>query len=67
MTIIKQNNMTYQHKIIFFTFGTGLSMSSGWVPIYLLPMFWNRRKLILIPKPNQNGENPSNWVWFGRV
>jgi len=38
MTIIKQNNMAYQHKIIFYIqdmFGYGF----GWVSTYPLPMF----------------------------
>jgi len=30
-------------------------------------VFWNRGKPKPIPKPSQNGENPSNWVWFGWV
>jgi len=37
MTIIKQNNMTYQDKVVF-TFGTGMDMGLGWVPIYPLPV-----------------------------
>jgi len=68
MTIIKQNNMAYQHKIIFYIwdgFGYGFGVGT-YIPVTrLIPVFWNRGKLIPIPKPSQNGENPSNWVWFG--
>jgi len=70
MTIIKQNNMTYQHKIIFCIWdGFGYRFGVGtYIPVTRpIPVFWNRGKLILIPKPSQNGKNPSNWVWFGRV
>jgi len=31
------------------------------------PMFWNRGKPNPIPKPSQNEENLSNWVWYGWV
>jgi len=69
-TIINQNNMAYQHKAIFFIrdeFGYGFEVST-YIPVTCpIPVFWNRRKLKLKPKPNQNGENPSNWIWFGRV
>jgi len=29
-----------------------------------VPVFWIRKKLKHIPKPSQNGKNPSNYVWF---
>jgi len=70
MTIIKQNNMTYQHKIIFyiwdgFEYGFGVGT---YIPVTRsIPVFGNWGKPILVPKPSQTGENPSNWVWFGRV
>jgi len=65
-TIIKQNNMTYKHKVIF-SIWDGFGYDFG-VGTYILvtrpiPVFWNREK----SKPGQNGKNPSNWVWFGRV
>jgi len=69
-TIIKQNNMTYQDKIIFYIrdgsrygFGVGTYI----LVTRLIPVFLNREKPKLIPKPSQNGENSSNWVWFGWV
>jgi hypothetical protein len=70
MTIIKQNSMTYQHKVIFYIwdgyeFGFGVGT---YIPVIrLIPVFCNREKPIPISKPSQNGENPSNWGWFGRV
>ena len=69
-TIIKQNNMTYQHKIVFcirdeFVYGFGVDT---YIPVTRpIPVFWNRGKPKPIPIPSQNGENPSNWVWFGWV
>jgi len=70
MTIIKQNNMTNQHKVIFYIwggFGYGFGVGT-YIPVTRpIPVFWNREKPIPIPKPSQNGENPSNWVWFGWV
>jgi len=52
-------------------------LHSGWVWVWVLGtyipvtrpirMFWNRRKLKLIPKPSQKGENPSNWIWFRQI
>jgi len=66
MTIIKQNNMTYQYKIIFYIwdrFGYGFRVGT-YIPVTRpIPVFWNRGKPIPIPKPRQNEENPSNWVW----
>jgi len=48
-TIIKQNNMIYQHKVIF-CIQDEFDMGSGWVPIYLLP----------VPYPCfEIGENPN--------
>jgi len=67
-TIIKQNNMTYQRKIIFCIcdgFGHGFGVSTYILVTRPVPVFWNRGKLR--PKLNENEENPSNWVWFGRV
>jgi len=70
MTIIKQNNMIYQHKIIFYIwdgFGYGFGVGT-YIPVTCpIPVFWNREKPILVPKPSQNIENPSNWVWYRRV
>jgi hypothetical protein len=66
MAIIKQNNMTHQYKVIFyirdwFQFGFGVG---NYMPVtHPITVLWNRG----IPKPNQKGENPSYWVWFGRV
>jgi len=37
MTIIKQNNTTYQHKLIFYIWD-GFGYGFGWVPIYPLPV-----------------------------
>jgi hypothetical protein len=70
MTIIKQNNMTYQHKVIFYIrdgFGFRFRVDT-YIPVTrLIPVFLNQGKPKPIPKPSQNGENPSNWVWFGWV
>jgi len=70
MTIIKQNNITYQHKIIFYIrdgFRYGFEVGTYILVICHIPVFWNRGKPKSIFKPSQNGENPSNWVWFGRI
>jgi len=67
--IIKQNIMAYQHKIIFciqdgFVYGFRVGT---YIPVTRsIPVFSNRGKPKLIPKPSQNGEYPLNWVWFGR-
>jgi len=65
MTIIKQNNMTYQDKVVFYIWdGYGYGFGVGtYIPVTRpIPIFWNRGKPIPIPipKPSQNGENPSN-------
>jgi len=69
MTIIKQNNI-YQQKVIFYIwdeFGYGFGVAT-YIPITRpIPVFWNRGKPIPIPKPSQNGKNPSNLVWYERV
>jgi hypothetical protein len=66
-TIIKQNNMAYQHKAFFCIrdgFGYGFGVGN-YIPVTRpIPMFWNQGKPKPIPKLSQNGENPSNWVWF---
>ncbi|AES92431.1 transmembrane protein, putative [Medicago truncatula] len=51
--------MTYQHEVIFyiwdeFRYGFGVGT---YIPV----------TRVLKPKPSQNGKNPSNWVWFGRI
>ena len=47
MTIIKQNNMVYQHKVIFYIrdgFGYGFGVGT-YIPVTCpIPMFWNQRK-----------------------
>jgi len=62
--------MAYQYKVIFYIrdgFGYGFGVGT-YIPVTCsIPVFWNRGKPELIPEPSQNGENPSNWVWFGRV
>jgi len=62
-TIIKQNNMTCQHKVIFCIrdeFGYGFGVGT-YIPVTLpIPVFWNRGKPKLIPKPRQNGEKLSH-------
>jgi len=63
MTIIKQNNMTYQHKIIFYIwdgFEYGFRVGTYILVTRFITVFWNQRKPIPIPKPSQTGENPSN-------
>jgi len=58
--------MAYQHKVVFYFwdgFGYGFGVDT-YIPVTRpIPVFWNRGK----PKSSQNGENPSNWVWYGRV
>jgi len=57
--IIKQNKIAYQHKVIFcirdgFEYRFGMST---YIPVTRpIPVFWNRGKLKLIPKPSQNGK-----------
>jgi len=68
--IIKQNNMAYQHKIIFCIrdgFGYGFGVGTNILVIRLIPVFRNRRKSKLIPNFSQNIENSLYWVWFGRI
>jgi len=60
--------MAYQHKVIFYIWdGFGYRLGVGtYIPVTRpIPVFWNRGKPI--PQPSQTGENPSIWVWFGRV
>jgi len=69
-TIIKQITSHINIKVIFCIWdGFGYEFGVGtYIPITrLIPMFWNRGKPKFIPKPSQNRENPSNWVWFGWV
>ena len=67
-TIIKQNNMTYQHKLIF-CIRNGFEYGSGWVPIYSLPVqypcFEIGENPNSYPNPIKTKKNSSNWVWFG--
>jgi len=55
--IIKQNNMAYQHNVIFY------------IRYGLYTHYPSHTRVLKSgkPKPSQNGENTSNWVWFGRV
>ena len=68
MTIIKQNNMTYQHKIIFYIwdrFVYGFAVGS-YIFVTSCMCFEIGEK----PYPyklSQNRKNLSNWVWFGWV
>jgi len=58
-TIIKQNSMAYQHKVGFFIqdrFGYGFGVVT-YIPVTRpIPVFWNRGKPKLIPKPSKNGK-----------
>jgi hypothetical protein len=64
--IIKQNNMTFQYKVIFCIrdeFGYEVGVGT-YIPITrLIPVFWNRGKPI--PKPSQNGKIRQNGFGSG--
>jgi len=65
-TIIKQNNMAYQHKVIFYIqdeFGYGFGVGTYISITHLIPVFWNRRKPKPIPNLLKTGK--SRQVGFG--
>jgi len=65
-TIIKHITSRMNIKVVFCIWdGFGYKFGvDTYIPVTRpILVFWNREK----PKPSQNGENPSNWVWFGWV
>jgi len=64
--IIKQNNMAYQHKIVF-AFGTGLCMDLGWVSIYPLPVPYPCFEIEENPKPYPTQSKRGKPVKLGLV
>jgi len=61
-TIIKQNNMAYQHKVIF-CIQNGLGMGSGWVLIYPLPVPYPCFEIGENPNPVKTGK--TRQIGFG--
>jgi len=62
MAIIKQNNMAYQHKV-----GTDLSVGSGLVRIYPLPIPYPCFEIRENPNPNPNSviKGKTRQIGFG--
>jgi len=57
-------------KLIFYTwdeFEYGFGMCTHIFITHPVAVFWYQEKSKPIPKRSQNGENPSNWVWFRRI
>jgi len=70
MTIIKQNSMTYKHKVIFYI--RDRFRYEFWVGTYIpvtrpISVFWNRWQPKLMPKPKSKRGKPVklSLVWTG--